>query len=594
MAGATLPILDSENLQVAGGRVQASASASAFGGLQAQAGQGLANALDKVSDVAAAKDEEFNQANALDLDNQLSARIRQRLYDPEKGYLATAHGQNAIDQRGQTEADLDTMAAEVGAQARGPQAAALYQRVARQRVDSALGQVASHATEQSNVYLNAQSESRIGEATDNAVAAFGDDAQVAANVAIATGEIASVARRQGMGEDWVTHKTREVQSDIYGRVLTQLATSDPSRAEAMFERIRPGLSAQEVGEMRTTMQVAQRQFVDNIEGQAWQAFANNQPLSSIGAAPYHEMITNPLLGQTHARLMEAYRTRAQSYANGSGRTRPDSPAFLAAQLAATSDPSLFLAPGRLEDYMATHAGDMAASDMSRLITMRQQMQQGAQDIQSQTSSFNALATASQAALAPYGIDLSISDSAASRSAAGSQAASRANAYRASLMRANQQFFQSHGRAPAGDEVQHVIGQAVLGMRDQDVQNLPSFSHGLFQQSTNALRTHGRPGLNSGAVAPVGATTVPVEMIPSGDHTRIATGLAQLLGRNPTVGEVQNFYAAELQGVAAPMQTSTLKPEQRQRIVSVLTRRLGHPPTDNDVRQAISEIVGGAR
>ena len=541
-----LPILDTENLQVCGGRVQGGADANAFGGQVADSLNHLAAGLGAGAEAAQHIDDRFTEANATELDNTLNARLRTRLYDPQTGYLSTARGRNAIEQQPQVEADIDGMVNDVASQAANPRAAEMFRRVARNRADTALGQVFTHAADQTRSYQNEQTQGRIDEATNNAVAAYGDHAVVGANIATGVGEIRTLAQREGWSPEITDDHIRQFQSDVNSRVIVNLATTDPAQAQSYYDSIRPSLTAQDAGQLLTTMRAAQSQYVDRIEGMGWQAFANGQPLSSMDPNAYHELLNNPLLGQAHARLVEAQRVRAQSYTTGT-RVRDNSPAYIALQLEAANHPDEFMRPGALETFLTAHAGEISANDMSNAISMRTRMAtsgNNANDPGSQNATYNALHGVAGAALAPQGLLLNLP--ADSRDSAG---LARQRAFEASLLRETQRWYGEHNGAPVGEDIQTVIGRAVVGMHDANLGNLPAFRVA-GDRGRDPSASRGWFGGNAGApaVRPSTEAVVPIDQIPEGDRNQLIHVLHQRLRRNPTIGETENAYAAYLQNI----------------------------------------------
>ena len=310
-----LPQLDRENLVIPDRNLRTQASPNDFGAQEAQALGAVAQGTQRVAEVAHQIDDDYNEANAQELDTELSRRIRDRLYNPESGYLSTARGRTAVDQRAQVEADIDGLATEVGQQARSPRAAQMFSRAARARADSALGQIATHATEQTRAYQNEQSEAVISESVDNAVAGYHEPAIVAANIDTAIGEIQRLAQREGWDDTIVQNRVRRVQSDVNSRVIVQLAAVDPNGAEEYYQRILPTLTAQDAAELRTTMRAAQTQARERVTGAVYQALANGQDYRAI--PEWSDFTSNPLFGTEHEAFNEHLRARARAAAEGS-------------------------------------------------------------------------------------------------------------------------------------------------------------------------------------------------------------------------------------------------------------------------------------
>lgn len=323
-------IQDSAQLDTSLGRQRSQGDHDAFGAQEGRGLQVLGQGIDRVRVAAEEIDDNFNEANARELDNQLSARIRDRLYNTESGYLSTQRGRNALDQRAQVEADIDAAAAELLPQARNPRAAAMFQQVARERVARALGGVATYAAEQNTAYQNEVSEARLNEFQDNAVAAYADPVAVNEQIVGAIGalqpdgtrsggEIEAIAQRNGWDEEITAQKRRQFQSELLSSVVVNLATTDPVAAEEMMVRIRPELTAQAAGELLTTVRAAQAQARERTTGAIWQALANGQDPRQL--AEWEEFSTNPLYGREHETFNEYRRQRAASATTNAYSTR---------------------------------------------------------------------------------------------------------------------------------------------------------------------------------------------------------------------------------------------------------------------------------
>lgn len=327
----TVPVIqDSVQLDTNPGRQRVQATPDAFGAQEARAVGSIGAGLNKVAQVSAEIDDDYNEANARELDNQLSARIRDRLYNTQSGYLSTQRGRNALDSRAQVEADIDGFAAELLPQARNSRAAAMYQQVARQRVTDTLGSVATHAARENTAYQNEVSEARLNEFRDNAVAAYADPAAVNGQIAAAIGvpqadgnysggELEAIGRRLGWDNEVLAQRRRQFQSDVTSAVIVHLATVDPVAAEEMLTRARSQLTAQNAGELLTTVRAAQAQARERTTGAIWQALANGRDPQTL--SEWEDFSTNPLYGREHETLNEYRRQRALSGAANAYTTR---------------------------------------------------------------------------------------------------------------------------------------------------------------------------------------------------------------------------------------------------------------------------------
>lgn len=535
---------DSAQLETQTGRRQPQADPNAFGASEARGAGAIAQGLGKVADVAVEIDDDFNEANARELDNELSRQVRDRLYNPETGYLSTQRGRNAIDARGQVEADIDALAVDLESRARNPRAAAMYRQVARNRLAGALGDVAQHATRETVNYQNEVSEARLNEFVDNAVAAYGDPAAVAAQMDGAVGEIGAVARRLGWDEQTRDNRIRRVQSDMMSRVIVQIAATDPNGAEELFARVRPSLSAQDAGELLTTMRAAQAQARERVSGAVWQTLANGGDPREI--PEWQEFSRNPMFGREHETFNEYRRQRARAAAEA--RMRSNGPAFLAAlgaSYGAAEQRDQFTAPGALEAFLEEHGAEMSGADMVNLFQRREAIRNGdiGEDSQAITSLQSELMSVSRSALSNH-INLNPSDANNDSARAERQ---RARAYEASLLRETQRWLREHdGQRPVGEEVQVVIGRAVVGMSADDVQDLPDFRVGGVSGRDDDVRVRNGPRRGQGVrVRASTEANVPYDVISVRIRDPLVASLRRRLGDMPTKGEVENAYAAFL-------------------------------------------------
>lgn len=508
----TVPIIqDSAQLQTGTGRRRIQASPDAFGAQEARAAGAVAQGLNRVAQVAGEKDDEFNQANAQELANQLERRIQDRFNNAENGYLTTQLGRAAEDGRDQVSADIDGFAAELAGQARSESAQRLFTDAARRRVTSAFGQIAEHAARERRVYLNGESEAAIGLAVDGAAASFADPNAVQAYIDTAIGEVNSIARREGWSPELTQYRVRAIQSDINGRRIQQLAEVDPEEAIAFYESIRPSLSAADAGELRTTLRLAIRQGDDQAIDEAWTFVSEGRRI------PAEVWARVP--GRARIDIQNEQRRRAEGGSGGGDRALIED-----LRIMAVADPDRFARA----DLRAVRGA--LGSDYDELAISQARIRQGEEgpDVAQQRTAFNALVDIAGEALAPRGFDLS-DDSDEGR------------AFRSALLRELQTFQAAGGSTPSSEEAQIIIGRAVVGMRhgqaprDAQVRNTP-----------NRERV-GRRNNRGVDVRPTTEVVVPYSAIPPSERLQIGTRLHERLGRQPTRGEVENAYAALLNG-----------------------------------------------
>lgn len=510
----TVPVIqDTADLETATGRQRNQASPDAFGAGQARGAAALAEGIGKVAEVAAHEDDLADETNARDLANQLSARIRTRLYNTNDGYLSTQRGINALNSRGQTEADIDTIANELAVNARNPRAAQRYRELAGQQVSGALGDVATHAAQENTNYQNTVSEAHIQEAMDNVVAHYGDPASVAGYTDAGISEIQRVGQLNGWDSEIVANRIRRFQSDATSRVIVATAATDPAAADQMYQRLLPTLSADDAAQLQTTIRAVRRQTEDDTIDQAWAYVSDGQRIPPD--------LWQRVPGRARIDIQNELRRRAEGGDGGGDRARATD-----LQVMALSDPRAF---ARVD--LRAERSRLGESAYRQLALAQTQIQNGTEDqtVEQQRTALTALIGTAGEALAPYGFDVSPTERAPQRDR------DRANAFRGALLRELQTYQTQHpGQSPSAEDAQVLIGRAVVAMRGNNVPDQ------LRIQNNGA-----RSGNRNGAVPSMGEAVVPYELIPDDLRQGIVQNLQRRLGRVPSRGEVENAYSRYL-------------------------------------------------
>ncbi|MGE0533141.1 MAG: hypothetical protein AB7P35_17670 [Hyphomonadaceae bacterium] len=478
--------------------------------------------------------EERAVAEASELDNELSQRIRERLYNNETGYLTTARGRLAQEYRPRIQQALQDDLEELSQRAGDGPTGRTFRDVASRRLQQALQQIDVHNADEFRTYQNEQSEGRIGEAIDNAVAAYGDEAQVQTQMMTALGELERMRDRQGWSDEIYANRVRQLQTDITSRVIVQLATTDPEAARDMYARVLPNLTAQGAAELRTTMAAAQRDYIESVEGMGWQALANGQPLNSIDPQAYSELTSNPLLGQSHMRLRQAQLSLMQADAEGRAS---GSSAYVDAFLASQRGDPAFVEGDNLERYVEANLDRLSRSDIEALFRRRDALRNNADARDSASrlnTAYNAVRAIARASLGAHGLTLSEREQ---------DDVGVTRAFNAALQIEVQRFLEANeGRQPHGEEVQMVIGRAVVGMRDPNLRQLPQF------------RADRRPQYARYDDQP--SALVPFAAIPEARRNAMIRYLRTVRGGdvNDSTGVtnamVEALYAADLRGATA--------------------------------------------
>lgn len=514
---ARVPVIqDSAQLDVGTGRQRIQAGPDAFGGQEARALQNVQQGINTVARVAEEKDDEFSEAEARELDNELTRRIRERLTGPE-GYLSTQRGRNAIERRTQTEAEVDELAAEIGTRTTNPRARAMYLRSAQARVGDALGRIADHSARESTSYLNEQSEARLLEFADDAAASYGDEGRVLELLNGADGEIRTLGQRRGWDEEIIAQRTRQFRSDVMSRTIVLVAATDPEAAETLFERYRPSLTAQEAGELQTTMRAVRRESEDAVIDEAWTHVAAGRQI------PAELWARVP--GRAQIDIQNERRRRAEGGAGGGNRTLIED-----LRVESVADPEAFA-----RRDLRSIRGQLGSS-YDEFAIAQVEIRQGGQsaDVTERRTTFNAVRD-----IAASTLNLNLTP--AERAPEAER--NRASAFNAALLREVEAHMTANPGAPINAETtQILIGRAYVGMRGRLVTREQGRVSGVPNRERFGRRN------NSGVdVAPTTEVVVPYAAIPADLRLQLGTRLRQRLRRTPTRGEVENAYAAFLQG-----------------------------------------------
>ncbi len=132
-----------------------------FGSAQAiEGGRAMQNFGQAMIQVADRLQSFVDDARTKELDTQLSDKIRQIMYDPEKGYMAT-QGKSALELRSQTLKSLEEARTEIARGASNNVQQSMFTNVANRRFESVFNQLDAHALQQTKVYNMAESKARL-------------------------------------------------------------------------------------------------------------------------------------------------------------------------------------------------------------------------------------------------------------------------------------------------------------------------------------------------------------------------------------------------------------------------------------------------
>jgi hypothetical protein len=204
------------------------ADPDAFGASVARGLQQVSAGMDKAgADIAAAQAlDDLNVTK--DRDNQLSAWTRNAMYG-ENGYMLL-EGKNAVDARAGFEKQLQDKADELG-KGLSPGAAARYKEASQARVNSTLTSVVEHTASQRKQWFSDTSNARMDAFANDALAVYGDTAQVNAKLQGGINELKHQAEMHGWSDDVFNEKKNAYVSGVTKNIVLKMAANDPIAAD---------------------------------------------------------------------------------------------------------------------------------------------------------------------------------------------------------------------------------------------------------------------------------------------------------------------------------------------------------------------------
>ncbi len=240
--------LGEERARPAEGMPQANADPAAFGAGVGQAmqsaGATIGNVADRMDRRALQMATEDNEALAKQSDTKLNTLFRNRLFDPEKGYLVLK-GQAAVDGYKGTMEDLEKALTDEAAAIKSPEARRMLEAVGRRRLDTVLDTMAKHAATERRSWIDGVSVARTLSASDDAIAYASDPQRREAAINQGRREIIVNAADHGEDPQITERKLREFDTKTYKGVVERMATFDPLGAKAFYEEHKHRIDGQQ-------------------------------------------------------------------------------------------------------------------------------------------------------------------------------------------------------------------------------------------------------------------------------------------------------------------------------------------------------------
>lgn len=218
------------------------ADLSAFGGLEAQAQIGAGEALQQVSDQLGEeiirRQEEDNLREVANLDNQYAAILRNLGYgdgtDQNPGFYSS-RGETALSLSNKAIQGVEDARNKIAEGITNPAVKDRFEELAFRRSGSELNTIARHTATQRIAANDATSQARLGEALQDAAAAFNDPTRLSRSIGVAKGEVALMAVRNGWSAEVKDSKTEEALTAIFRAAIDAALVQDPATARELFE-----------------------------------------------------------------------------------------------------------------------------------------------------------------------------------------------------------------------------------------------------------------------------------------------------------------------------------------------------------------------
>lgn len=197
------------------------------------AAEGLSQLAGTMSDIAFKMQVEQDETAALQIDNQFRDALRQKLQGDE-GYY-NQRGQNAMSGHDATVADINKLRQEYLGMAQNPRQRAALMRSINGRTESELDKVATHAANERRAWMAETHKKAIETNIEDAIA---DPVNFGMHIGKVRESVKTVAKQQGLGEEWVNATVRDATTKIHTGIIEQLMVTHPGAARQWYEKAR--------------------------------------------------------------------------------------------------------------------------------------------------------------------------------------------------------------------------------------------------------------------------------------------------------------------------------------------------------------------
>lgn len=230
-------------------------------------------------------------AVATERDTYVADQLRELLYNPETGFIAT-QGRNSVDARARTLEEIERLRT-TATQDLGGLAKRKLQSSLDRRLEGAMSTVEHHTLTQRDSWLAGASQARVASAVqDSLVNPAGTDAAIKL--------IENEVRAQGMREGWGSERTNleleAKRSGVYTAQVERIAASDPIAAMEYMRDNQDRMLPSDVVNIEAKLQPEVKRAVGRARGKA--AAMGALPLSGVVEAGSGYTVVRTEDGQT--------------------------------------------------------------------------------------------------------------------------------------------------------------------------------------------------------------------------------------------------------------------------------------------------------
>lgn len=193
-----------------------------------QMGAALVNAGNTTTNIMTDIQHNIDTATTKEMDNRLSDVIRSTLHDPEKGYMAQV-GKGAIDSRSGAIKNIQDAVEQLQPGLTNDVQKYMFKQAANARINQALGQIDTHAMQQTKVYNMGETEARMEGFRKDAEASIGDKVLFEQAKTNMLREAQDYAQLAGFGPDQSKKYQLAASTKMNINVIDQLLAGDNAK-----------------------------------------------------------------------------------------------------------------------------------------------------------------------------------------------------------------------------------------------------------------------------------------------------------------------------------------------------------------------------